>query len=49
MTSMKHGWLKWELTMTDHIEAADTPSFYSRILERGLGGVMGATVHWSDE
>ncbi|MGW5360968.1 zinc-binding dehydrogenase [Actinopolymorpha pittospori] len=49
MTSMKHGWLNWELTMTDHIEAADTPGFYSRILERGLGSVMGATVHWSDE
>jgi len=48
MTSLGSGWLDWNLTMTDHIEADDSPDFYKRIYEKGLGDVLGASVRWAE-
>jgi threonine dehydrogenase-like Zn-dependent dehydrogenase len=47
MTSLSNGWLKWGLTMTDRIESEAAPAFYSRILNEGLGNVLGASIHWA--
>ncbi|HEX4213898.1 MAG TPA: medium chain dehydrogenase/reductase family protein [Candidatus Dormibacteraeota bacterium] len=46
MTSLGQGLLKWGLTMTDRIEHESAPAFYARTLEQGLGGVLGASIHW---
>lgn len=48
MTSLASGWLDWNLTMTDRIEASDSPDFYKRIYEKGLGDVLGASVRWEE-
>lgn len=47
MTSLSNGWLKWDLTMTDKIEAEEAPAFYKHILDDGLGNVLGAAMRWS--
>ncbi|MCU1556623.1 MAG: zinc-binding alcohol dehydrogenase family protein [Microbacteriaceae bacterium] len=47
MSSLSNGWLKWDLTMTDRMEADDAPAFYKRILDNGLGTVLGAAIHWA--
>lgn len=48
MTSLANGWLDWDLTMTDRVEADDSPDFYKRIYENGLGDVLGASVRWAE-
>ncbi len=48
MTALDHGWLRWEHTMTDRVEAADAPAFYRQIHDQGLGAVLGASIHWTD-
>lgn len=48
MTSLSEGWLKWDLTMTDRMDASEAPAFYERILTEGLGNVLGASMRWSE-
>jgi len=48
MSSIEAGWLKWDHTVTDSVEAADAPAYFSRALTQGTGDALSAAVHWAD-
>ena len=47
MSSLAHGWLSWDETITHRIAAADAPALYEKIRADGAGDILGATIHWS--
>lgn len=48
MSSMGAGWLNWDHTISDTVEAADAPAYFTRILGQGTGNALSAAVHWAD-
>lgn len=47
MSSIGAGWLNWDVTVTDTVEAEDAPEFFHRILAEGTGNSLSASVHWA--
>jgi 2-desacetyl-2-hydroxyethyl bacteriochlorophyllide A dehydrogenase len=46
MTSLAHGWLDWEETITHRVDSTDAPALYEQIRAHGAGDILGATIHW---
>jgi len=47
MKNMAAGVLKWEVTLTHRVEAADAARFYADVNADEVEGLVGAVIHWS--